>query len=173
MHLLEFIRATRAAVMLVVSAKGDAGPLLFAFRGNRLPFRKEEVNCKVEVLTYPTYLPRNAYVAVHPEGGGIDSTNVLNDRASLLPAWRSNIELPTRATDLQWLRSVLLVPRHRAFSREMQSNLRTSSSHERKDELLDVLAFSIFKGELDLTIANTLKPHKVWQLDTYNYCAIL
>ena len=38
-NLPEFMRATRATVMPVVSAAGDTGPPLLVFRGARLPFR--------------------------------------------------------------------------------------------------------------------------------------
>lgn len=70
-----FSNANRSTMMPVISAAGDAGPVLFNFYGTDLPYRNVVRGDVVRTETRFDYLPRSAVVACRQEHGGVDSVN--------------------------------------------------------------------------------------------------
>ena len=174
MRLPEFVRTSRTTVMPVVSASGESGPPLFVFRGKRLPFREVLHNGKAEIQTYADYLPRGACLAMREEGGGADTRNfyewakkyvasvadlTANGRHVLLVFDGYSAHMSLRVLELfsENRVQVYALPAH------------TSGS----TQPLDVVAFSVFKRELNEVISMTLQAGTQHELDMYSFCALM
>ncbi len=73
-----FANVKRSTMMPVVSAAGDAGPVLFVFKGKSLPYRRVARGGVIVTETFADYLPRGAVVASREDRGGVDSVNFFN-----------------------------------------------------------------------------------------------
>lgn len=174
LKLPDFVRTGRTSLMPVVSAAGDVGPPLFVFKGTSLPYRNVIENGNIVTQTYTTYLPRGACVAMRAEGGGIDIANFLswaqlfvssvkdltsNGRKVLLTydGYAAHMSLPV----LQLFRTnnivVYALPAH------------TSG----KLQPLDVVAFSVYKRNLNNLIAKVVRADATDELDMFHFCAIM
>ena len=174
MRVPEFVRTSRATVMPVVSADGEQGPPLFVFKGKRLPYREVLVEGRVEVQTFSTFLPRDACVAMREDAGGVDSVNFYNWANMFIHA------VKRYTTDG---RHVLLV--YDGYGAHMALRVIELFKHNRivayalpshtsgKTQPLDVVAFAVFKRELNAAISRLVQAKSQTELDMYEYCAVL
>ena len=120
--------------------------------------------------TDATYLPHNTCVEVRPEGGGIDSANFF--------AWASELVASVRDLTTNGPHVLLTYDGYAThlpicaidLFRGSRVVIYTLPAHTSgKMQPLDVVAFSTFKRELNIAIANAFNPHEVGKLDMYHY----
>ena len=170
----EFVRANRVTTMPVISARGDTGPPLFVLQGKRLPYRRVVEGGVVRTQTYADLLPRTACIALREERGAVDSTNFVHwahkfvESVSDLTANGRHVLLTYDAYNAHMSLTVLMLFRTK---RIVVYALPAHTSG--KTQPLDVVAFSIYKRELNTAISSTVRVGHPEELDMWQYCSIL
>lgn len=169
-----YTQQSRVTLMPAVSAAGEIAPPLFVVKGKRLPFREVLVDGRVEVQTLAQMLPRGACLAMREEHGGVDATNFLSWAQQFvrsvadLTANGRHVLLTYDAYGAHMSLAVLLLLRaHRVVVYALPAH--TSG----RTQPLDVVAFGMFKRELNVALNSALLTQQHEQLDTFEFCRIM
>ena len=68
-----FLSTNRVTMLPAVSADGETVPLMFLFKGLRLPYRVVAQEGMKTVETYADCLPRGSIVSMRAAGGRVDT----------------------------------------------------------------------------------------------------
>eukprot|EP00171_Calliarthron_tuberculosum_P005712 IDg5712t1 len=172
--LAEFARTSRATMLPVVSAAGDAGPPLFVFKGSRAPFRNVLVNGAVYQQTYASMLPRGSVVAMREKVGGVDTTNFYNWALLFIESVR-DLTANGRKVLLTYdaYRAHMSLPVLELFDRKGIVVYALPAHTSGKTQPCDVVLFAAFRAALTDAMIRLVQKDAARQLDMYDYCSIL
>ena len=161
-------------MLLVVSAQGDTGPLLFVFAGSKMPYSEILIDGKRVTDTLIDHLPFSAAIAMRQGSGGIDSFNILN--------WEKLFVKHVQTLTAGGRKLLLTYDGYRAhMTLALLEVLRVGNvivyvlpAHTSgKTQPLDVVIFSVFKKALNEAISQIVVPLEEHLLTVFYFCDLL
>eukprot|EP00171_Calliarthron_tuberculosum_P006070 IDg6070t1 len=174
LRLPDFASVHRSTMMPVISAAGEAGPVLFAFKGSTLPYREVVCGRDVVVETLADRLPRTAVVTTRAECGGVDSgnfylwaTHFVAFIAPLTAGGRKVLLLYDGYRAHMTLRVLELFDRHNIVAYALPAH--TSG----KTQPCDVVLFASYKAKLREALVSAVREGTADKIDVFEYCALM
>ena len=165
---------SRVTLMPCISAGGDAGPPLFAFKGARLPYRVVIQNGVECTETLSTHLPQNSLVNMREVIAGVDGES-FHQWAKVFTDYVSHLTENVRHVLLIYdayrshlsLRVLQQFEQHRVVVYALPSNT------AQKTQPCDALLFAVFKNRLNHEIIAVSEIQNSPPLVVYDICKVL
>ncbi len=167
----KFENDARITMLAVVNAEGDTVLPLFAFSGSRMPFRNIIVDGQVVVNTYSSHLPHHSFVAMRPEGIGVDAMNFLDWAQHFVEHVQDLTQNGLKLLlTFNGYRSHMTLPVLDLFAKNNIIVYCLPAYTSVKLQPLDLVVFASFKNSLSENIYSTVKPNEEDTITTYEYC---
>eukprot|EP00171_Calliarthron_tuberculosum_P001354 IDg1354t1 len=169
-----FANVSRSTMMPIINAAGEAGPVLFVFKGKALPYRNVLRGGSIRSETLASYLPRGAMLACREECGGVDAANFLN--------WSKAFVESVRDLTANGRKVLLTYDGYRshmslAVLELFQSNgivIYALPAHTSgKTQPCDAVLFSTYKAQLNESLTLAASTDGIDILDEYSYCGMM
>eukprot|EP00171_Calliarthron_tuberculosum_P023847 IDg23847t1 len=174
MRAADFKQLHRITMMPVISAAGDYGPTLFAFKGKALPYRSVVRGGNVVAETYADYLPRSSVISVREDRGGVNSDNFLQ-WAKMFVAHVKDLTTAGRKVVLTYdaYRSHMTLRALECFEKNNVEVYALPAHTSGKTQPCDVVLFGVFKKRLNEAVQLVARADTRDCIDAFAFCALM